>query len=236
MLSVFPRPIPGESVHGYFNRLAMENSLSPHKLYQGIYGKQVYDFGRIRKEDFCRLTQHTPEDMDNLWLTYEDAYYILKDVVLPKSHIVNRTRWCPICWRDNQIMQCIWQIGWIPICPTHEVLLLDQCTKCEGDITYARHSAHCRKCHELVENMTSNPGPTEVLASQMRSMAAVFEPTEPRHYARNPVVEIVSRLLSQEEVIRRSSKDDHRAAPREHYWLSVAETIQRYQSVLAARA
>jgi hypothetical protein len=236
-LAAFPLPVPGESVPGYFFRLAKNNGFhNPENFFERIFGKQAYQYQRIRKEEFSRLTQHDASVMENLWLTYEDAFYIYKDVVLPKNHILKDHRWCPLCWQDNNIMKCAWQIGWMPICDVHNTLLLDQCSTCGGAIKYKNHLVACKNCGELLEHMESKAAPNDVLASQQRSVAAVWSPQNIKHYARNPVVTLVNQLLNHEEAFRRSSKSDRRAAPRAHFWMSVSETIERYQRVLSERA
>ena len=235
-LSVFPLPVAGESVTGYFCRLAKENGFDhPKRLFKAVFNRQAYKYERIRKEDLCRMTNHDMALMENLWLTFEDAYYIFKSVVLPKNHILEEHRWCPDCWRNDYILKCVWQVGWMPICDVHETLLLDHCSSCGHKIKYIEHVAMCESCGELVEHMECTSAPSEVLASQRRSFAAVWEPKDVRHYTRNPVVALVSQLLHNEEADRRSSRSDRRSAPREHFWLSVAETIDRYERVLSER-
>lgn len=236
-LMAFPKPEPGESVPGYFFRLARENSFNnPKDFFKNIFKRQAYQYRRIRKEEFCKITQHDPAVMDNLWLTYEDAFYIFNNVVLPKNHILKDHRWCPQCWQENYIMHCEWQIGWMPICRKHHTFLLDKCSTCGGGIKYAEHTVACYECGELLEHMESTPAPEDVLASQQRSYAEVWAPTDVKHYAQNPVVVLVNRILNEEEDARRSSKTDRRAAPRAYFWLSVAETVERYQRVLTERA
>lgn len=85
----------------------------------------------------------------------------------------------------------------------------------------------------MLEEMDTFAAPAEVLASQRRTFAKISAPTDPVDYYRNPVVKLVGEMLHAEEDNRRKSKSDRRAAPRWHYWLSVAETVRMYQKRLA---
>lgn len=237
-LIAFPMPITGESVAGYFFRLAKSNGLANlERLYKMTFGKEVYRYNRISVEELCMLTQHRPEAFDHLWLTYADTYYLFRGVVIPLNQICEEdNRWCPECWKQNSIIPCVWQIGWMPVCDVHETLLLDACPACGGEIRYKRHLPACNACKMMLAEMDAAVAPPAVLASQRRTFAKIWAPTRtPTDYSRNPVVKLIGEMLNAEEVHRRRSKVDRRAAPRWHYWLSVAQTVQMYQKRLADR-
>lgn len=235
-LIAFPLPIDGESATGYFFRLARENLFDdPGKFYKSVFNRQNYLFSRICKEELATITGHSLECFDSLWLTFADDFYLFRDVVVPKHHVVKQHRWCPLCWSENRIIKSVWEIGWLPFCDQHEVLLMDQCSECGDVLRYANHQVACRQCGTLLEEMKPQEGPPAVLRSQRKTFKVLWEPARPRDYTLNPAVQVVSRHLNTAEERRRSSKADGRAAPRAHYWLSVAETVSAYEQVLAGR-
>jgi len=55
---------------------------------------------------------------------------------------------CPLCWQRVPTLLLPWSLRHVTSCPTHDVLLVDQCSGCGQGLRVDHVTGRCARCHE----------------------------------------------------------------------------------------
>ena len=145
LLPIRPRPYIGECLGGYVGRLASVNGYDRiqqfgHAL-SGSLVHQPYNISLARLAEAARLDD---VHLERLWLQRDERYgFRYKDVPLPREFIAPGSRFCPLCLEESGYRRAQWNLGWMPVCVTHKVLLAVGCNKCSTCCESARARCTC---------------------------------------------------------------------------------------------
>lgn len=153
MLLLRPSPFSGESWPGYLLRLAEVNEL-----------RDIKDLCRRLAMPLNEVLCSKPQDV--LEVIKREEPYRKRGLSNTSCRLhlhgrTNYTRICPLCF-DNPtepFVRAAWDRAFVWSCKIHQVALLEKCTRCGAEITYARTSVAACECGCPFRAMDANSSP-----------------------------------------------------------------------------
>lgn len=147
----------GESINGYFLRLAEANGmlhmrflLHPHAIRLRVsYGaEQLERLASIYGLDSAGLLGANP-------LAGAD-----EPIRNARFMPINRSAVCPHCLREGSVLRLAWSNVLVTSCTRHRVLLEDRCSNCETPLTWNRSSARFCDCGQDLAYLPTRAAPS----------------------------------------------------------------------------
>jgi len=143
-LPVRPRPIVGESAHGYLVRVADGCGLeSPSALWRAL---ERHGRGTARGLRWS-LRLHSEE-----WLRLRGPLPSYCRIPLDSPGLVDKDdlchstmRWCPTCLQESLHLRSAWTVKLVCACVRHQIYLAEDCPQCrQGQPLERSELAHCK--------------------------------------------------------------------------------------------
>jgi len=177
-LVVRAKPHDGESYLGFVLRLTELNAYEATMWVRELAGIPVpLPIGTLISRieaDLPRLARLIGYDVtDFRCLLYEPIVYNYDAPVLGSSHPphvlrLRRPKLCPKCLQEQNYCRKLWDYTAATACPTHNVLLVDECRTCHRRITWARKRVSiCRCSSDFREAEVSKVTSTDVQVSRL---------------------------------------------------------------------
>ncbi len=178
LLVVRPKPKHDESYLGFLLRLTELNDYAATGWLRKLAGIPVAipvgtQIGRI-EADLPNLARLVDSDVSDVrCLLYEPVTYKYDARVLGSSrppHVLRlyRPKVCPKCLKAQNYCRKLWDYTAATACPTHNVLLIDECSKCHKRITWSRKRVSICRCGiDFRQAEVSNINPKEAAVSRL---------------------------------------------------------------------
>lgn len=139
LLPSCPAPISHEDLRGYALRLAESNGYRSlmwlAKLTGGIKHQKASSHpSALSSITIKGLASITPYSSTQLAKTLT-----WPTVLSQRFYNLSWPRVCPACLAENAFVRRIWSITLVPVCPSHQLVLLANCPSCGGSLTWYRH-------------------------------------------------------------------------------------------------
>ncbi len=126
MLLVRPRPVVGESVHGFLLRVSSANALWSLGAMKAEWADAMISQvgGRVHLRGPMTGHRHLARpDVGGLPSQYWNA---------------RRPRFCPLCLTESPVWRSLWELVFYTECHLHEGTLLDECSACCRPLSWRR--------------------------------------------------------------------------------------------------
>ncbi len=154
-MALVSRPLPGESVHGYLRRLAIDNGHSRLNVFLaaiGVSGNRGPRSGNAFWASLAKATCLETSAFEAMrWLPCREAggrtlLTFLGGTFAPSFLFPRNGRFCPACARAGLPALDLWSLAYVVACPLHRCLLAEHCPACgeSYDAAQATFSTSCR--------------------------------------------------------------------------------------------
>ncbi|MET7014771.1 TniQ family protein [Uliginosibacterium flavum] len=169
-LLVHPKPLRGESLHGFVLRVADANgiqdelswgwrasicgrALSAEKALQNVSSLTGVRVDELQGLAHLFLTSHGTDTCE--WMGHN----------LRRSVFRIHPSICPQCLEDNPATRGIWDLRLITACTRHRSWLVDTCSSCLAPLSWRRKGVFTCSCGaDLTREQRNTPVPDEILA------------------------------------------------------------------------
>ncbi|OCT12545.1 hypothetical protein A8709_32505 [Paenibacillus pectinilyticus] len=159
-LPVRPAILDKESISGFLYRLSKKNHFSTISWFNkfldlSIYQSQNNDFNTECVSRLCYLIN---KEVD--YFGFSNGYCLKEHLGLElysKIIMRNKIKFCPVCINENYYHRTIWSFTTFHLCHEHQVMLVDQCTRCYNFISMAAFmDRRCQSCSFEFKKTESN--------------------------------------------------------------------------------
>ncbi|MBT1070689.1 TniQ family protein [Pelotalea chapellei] len=186
-----PKVVPddNESCRGYIIRLAAATGYpSPTYLFQ---------LEPILRSPQNKKKEQIAESLIRLiGLSTEETKFLNNSLLvgehISEVHYSNRMRVCPECLKEKEILDCMWEVVFVSVCPYHRILLIDKCPKCSSYLSWNMTRIKWCKCGSDFTQMQTVPVDPTLLYYNTKMWAAMGRDDIPD----SPLPDIDDELLS----------------------------------------
>jgi TniQ len=143
-LPVRPRPFLGESLRGYFRRVAMHNGYVSDTTLLSSAGQEtsplltrVAQQLKLSEEELARLGG---------WIAVKWGSTVAGKELDSQEFNHIWQRWCPACLRDEPFMRATWELKLVTVCVRHGCWLVDKCGSCGARQSWREPTLHQCQC------------------------------------------------------------------------------------------
>ena len=155
VLASRPKPVPGESLASYVERLCNFQSIATpistmlvrtQLTSRDFHAEKLYGYGVVMSEEqlatFSHVVRLTPEQVKGMLLSIYDTICLDLDGVEALNQesirVASIRNWstfagsnlCPGCISHDQAWRVAWKLPWTLICRTHQTFLVNTCPGC----------------------------------------------------------------------------------------------------------
>lgn len=181
-LLIRPRPLAGEDLHHFLQRVANANGLSGISR---VLGTRGLAFHGQRQSSWYKtlgtLLNASPDVLEHMDICPDRnagkrQRFWYHGHSLHVHHIHQHApRICPSCLKERGHGQAIWAITAMTACPEHDNLLLDTCPRCDRPLSWRRPDLFRCPCGNDLRESPVHTAPPGLLAL-CRSLAHAFLP------------------------------------------------------------
>ena len=181
-LLIRPRPLAGEDLHHFLQRVAYANKLPGIHRVLGTRGLTIHgERPTAWYETVGTLLDISPDELQHMDIVLDRKagnrqrfWYQGHSLHVHHLH-QDGPRICPSCLKAHGCGQAVWALTAMTACPEHEVLLLDTCPRCDRRLSWRRHDMFRCPCgSDLRESPVTSAPPVSV--ALCRSIAHAFLP------------------------------------------------------------
>lgn len=143
-LPVRPRPFLGESLRGYFRRVAMHNGYVSDTTLLSSAGQdtsplltRVAQQLKLSEEELARLGG---------WIAVKWGSTAARKELDSQEFNHIWQRWCPTCLRDEPFIRATWELKLVTVCVRHGCWLVDKCGSCGARQSWRELTLHQCQC------------------------------------------------------------------------------------------
>lgn len=164
---------PGESLYGYFNRLAVLRDWPSHRRFHEDFGIG-FDDGPIPASALGRIADHSncaPEAIASTFWCGDERIRRLGAIQVPAWMVCRQiTRFCPSCVWEGKSHQTAWDFAPLPACPVHKTPLVGTCQVCGSPLSRRRPWFHlCHHCGLPITSYTLKVAKSDAAAVRISS-------------------------------------------------------------------
>ncbi|WP_162879201.1 TniQ family protein [Paraliobacillus quinghaiensis] len=164
--TVRPKPLEGESLTGYFMRLAKNNYLSLDEFFYIVKS----DYKKSSRQ--LHITDTLPEKVMNIELlkkilkccssdiekmSFTNVFYLFFNdkeealsnyrSVMPEMIEKEKRKFCSYCLEETGTYKLVWQLKDIQVCDIHQIKLQSKCPSCSNEQPYVSLELANYSCH-----------------------------------------------------------------------------------------
>ena len=199
-----PKPRSDESLMGFILRLTEKNGYdTPAWILQlgGLSHSQSkkYTFVLGPPDNLERLSRLTGVGLPELATLFHPPTgspdpsrdILFFGLPVPKFYIsAGSSKVCPDCLRESAYRRKVWDLAAVTVCPTHSVMLLDECPRCSRPIRWTRKSVCGCPCDFDFREAEATPvsGPESSLTKHIHRLCGLLTSEDAGETANNPLL------------------------------------------------